>query len=98
MIVCKGIDLICSNSPIPSDSNKAVIGMLVMPKSIVTIKLNKVLIKINSLSFFSSKVEYLTQNILPTINSKKKKPLIKPHHYSPTMSDTLKHNYKIKTI
>src|SRR5690625_970373 len=73
-------------------------GALVNPNSIVTIKLNKELIKISLPRFFSTKVGYFIQYMLPTINPKKKEPLTKPHHSSPTCSALLTNTYKIAAI
>src|SRR5699024_6862907 len=98
IIVCSGIVLTCSEIPITSDINRAIIGMLVIPNSIVTIKLNNELIKISLLRFFSTTIEYFIQYMLPTINPKKKVPLINPYHSSPTCSASLTNTYKIAAI
>src|SRR5699024_12601228 len=98
MIVCKGIALSCSEIPIPSDNVKAIIGMLVNPNNMVTIKLNRQLIKINLSKCFSTTLEYFIQYILPMISHKKKEPLINPHHSSPTCSASLTYTYRIAAI
>src|SRR5699024_7411090 len=72
--------------------------MLVIPNSIVTIKLNNELIKISLLRFFSTTIEYFIQYMLPTINPKKKVQLINTHHSSPTSSASLTNTYKIAAI
>src|SRR5699024_10802783 len=98
MTVCKGIALNCSETPIPSDNMKAIIGTLVTPNNMVTIKLNRQLINIKLPRFLSTTLEYLIQYILPMINPKKKEPLINPHLSSPTCSASLTNTYKIAAI
>lgn len=96
--VCCGISLICPNSPIHSDRNKAKIGMLFKLNKMVTRKLAKKPVKIKAPILLSTKEEYLMQYTLPKIKPKKKLPLMNPHHCSPTCKASLTNIKSIAAI